>query len=206
MIKFLNLFSEHAENLSTLELPTYILSDSNIDLLKLDSNENSKDFFEICTCYGFLPMISKAMRFQNSAFSVIDHIFTSKDQGEYKSGVITDQLSDHMYTFCEVENVITKKAPRSRFIEKRVLNDENIGAFKIALFKQTWASVESAESPDLAFQNFFEIFNQLYELFFPVVSIKINKKFLPRNGFMTPALLISRAKKIELTKLCKKIP
>ena len=54
--------------------PTYILSDTNLDLLKINS-ENSKDFLEIYTCYGFLPLISKATRFQNVSYSAIDHIF-----------------------------------------------------------------------------------------------------------------------------------
>lgn len=204
--EFLNIFAKHAESLSSLKLPTYILSDTNLDLLKIN-NENSKDFLEICTCYGFLPLISKATRFQNASYSAIDHIFALNEQNIYNAGVITDQLSDHMLTFCEIGNLIKKKASsNTRFIEKRIINDQTIQAFKVALFNQSWADVENAITPDIAFCEFFDVFNTLYELFFPLISIKVNKKFSPRNAFMTPALLVSRDRKLQLAKLSKKYP
>ena len=206
MYDFLQIFANHAESLSNRNLPTYILSDSNIDLLKLSHNENSKDFLDICSCYGFLPLISKATRFQGLNCSAIDHIFTNKAQANYTSGVITDQLSDHMYTFTEIESLKPKNPPSPRYIQKRLINKDNILSFNIALSNQTWIDVENAESADAAYHNFSSIFFQLYELFFPLISIKINKKFSPRNGFMTAGLMISRNRKLELARLCKNYP
>lgn len=118
--EFLNIFAKHAESLSSLKLPTYILSDTNLDLLKIN-NENSKDFLEICTCYGFLPLISKATRFQNASYSAIDHIFALNEQNIYNAGVITDQLSDHMLTFCEIGNLIKKRLRQTPDLLKNVL-------------------------------------------------------------------------------------
>jgi len=37
--EFLNIFAKHAESLSSLKLPTYILSDTNLDLLKINNEK-----------------------------------------------------------------------------------------------------------------------------------------------------------------------
>ena len=202
--QFLDLFTEHVDNLSRLGLPAFIFSDSNIDLLKVSNN--SMQYLEISTCYGFLPIITKATRFQGSSFSAIDHIFSNVEKASFRTGVITDQLSDHMYTFCEIEHLAVPKKTTSRFIEKRIFNDESMQAFNSALLAQSWTKVVNSLTSDEAYNEFLCIFSQLYELYFPFVKKKINKTNSPRNSFMTSGLLISRARKLLLAKQCKFYP
>ncbi len=54
---------------------------------------------------------------------------------------------------------------------------------------------------DEAFDEFSNIFSNLYELNFPLIKHKFNKNVHKINNFMTAGLLISRLQKIKLQKI-----
>ncbi len=134
--EFFELLSQQTEILTSLNHPVYILSDSNIDLLKPTNKNISSQYFELLTIFGFLPLISKATRFQDRSMSAIDHIFTNKEMPSYRSGVITDQLFDHMYSFFELNKVKLIYPPNQRFEETRLINKDSVKLFNDALIAQ----------------------------------------------------------------------
>ena len=63
-----------------------------------------------------------------------------------------------MYTFTEIESLKPKNLPNLRYIQKRIINKDNILSFNIALSNQTWINVENTESADAAYHKFSSIF------------------------------------------------
>ena len=62
-----------------------------------------------------------------------------------------------------------------------------------------WSQVEHQDEPIIAYNTFFEIFQNQYDAYCPVVSKKSkNKRLIPRNPWLTKGLLISRQTKEKL--------
>ena len=106
--------------------------------------------------------------------SAIDHIFTNKEMPSYRSGVITDQLSDHMYTFFELNKVKLIYPPNQRFKETRLINKDSVKLFNDALAAQSWDNVINEKSTEIAYNNYWTTFSELYEICFPIIKKRIN--------------------------------
>ena len=75
--RFTTKFEELLENISQKKLSSYILMDSNIDLLNLNSL-NATTFLDTITSKGYLQCIFKATRIQNESKTLIDNILTNQ--------------------------------------------------------------------------------------------------------------------------------
>ena len=74
------------------------MGDFNRDLLKLHTDQNVRDFFNLMTSYSFNPLHSVPTRVTPSSTSLIDNIFTNDSQ-EFLSGVLIFDISDHFPVF-----------------------------------------------------------------------------------------------------------
>jgi hypothetical protein len=81
-----------------------------------------------------------------------------------------------------------------------VFSQPNLTNFKNALSNLTWNDVITLNNVDSCFDVFWDSFNTLYELHFPLTKVTFNKNIHGKNEFMTAALLISRRHKLELHK------
>merc|ERR1712226_955346 len=71
----------------------YICGDFNIDLHKLDQEENSNLFYELMGSYGCLPQIVQPTRITNTSATLIDNIYTNNQNCKIQSGNITTDFS-----------------------------------------------------------------------------------------------------------------
>ena len=69
-----------------------------------------------------------------------------------------------------------------------------------------WDNIINEAHPQIAFDNFLQIFNELYELIFPLQKSRINKNIHRIEKFMTDGLLKCRIKKFALSSLSIKEP
>ena len=81
---FINHFDTHLHNLSFLNYDTYVLTDSNINLLKLNHSQTIALYLETIYSNGFLQKVGKATRISGQSYSLIDHILT-KTQNNMES-------------------------------------------------------------------------------------------------------------------------
>jgi hypothetical protein len=58
-----------------------------------------------------------------------------------------------------------------------------------------WAEIIGLNEVDEAFESFWDIFKTLYDLHFPLTTVKFNRNIHKRNHFMTHGLLTSRNQK-----------
>ena len=78
----------------------YILGEFNVDLLKVDNNENSASYFDTLTSHLFIPHIIHPTRITSTTKTIIDNIFSNAtNYQEGISGNLTTRLSDHLAQF-----------------------------------------------------------------------------------------------------------
>ena len=121
-----NLISINKENKQCL-----ITGDLNIDGLKIKSNNEVENFFNMLLEHNFLPTITCPTRIVNNRelhISLIDHIMISsqivKHSTKIQSGNIYSDISDHLPNFIIVEKGNSKKSKHKRTMI-RILGDKN---------------------------------------------------------------------------------
>ena len=88
------------------ENKVFILGDFNIDLLKCEKVSSYDKFYNLMTCYGYLPQIINPSRITGSSSTIIDNIYSNCLNYKLKSGNILISLSEH---FCQFVSVCKKK-------------------------------------------------------------------------------------------------
>jgi hypothetical protein len=190
---FLQKLDTLLNNIATSNKRAFITLDTNTNLLL--KNQLSKGYLDAIIPNGFLPIITKATRISGISYSLIDHILTNvKPNGIGLSGTIVGDLSDHFINFTEIiHNFNTTK--KIETVTKRAITNENVDRFKMALQQLRWETVLNKQTVDEAFDEFSNIFNDLYNINFPTMHFKFNKNIHKINDFMTTGLLISRQTK-----------
>ena len=61
---------------------------------------------------------------------------------------------------------------------KRSYNEENIKAFNQRLLSVNWDEVKNCDDPNEAYKQFFNIFNSIYDIYFPKVSVRLKAKHI----------------------------
>ena len=78
----------------------YLCGDYNIDLLKINSNENYNIFYENVCAAGFVPKITLPTRICDTASTLIDNVYTNALDKSHISGILIRPISDHQLYFC----------------------------------------------------------------------------------------------------------
>jgi hypothetical protein len=181
----------------TLTMLTLCLH-ANINLLKVNNNVNSQLYLETVYSNGFSQQIGKATRINGDSFSLIDHILTKSNDNISRSGVILSDISDHFITFISVKKHVKENVPQ--FVYRRDMSQMNINNFKESLRMLRWQNVLNSNDANESYNLFWEDFNVLYELHFPLKKVKFNLNYHKVKGYMTSGLLTSRRRKLELQK------
>ena len=138
------------QKLDKYKLPVYILTDINIDLMKLDSNINATNLHETLLSYGFFQLIGKCTRISNNSKTLIDHIYCNEPINHMKSGVIIDSFSDHYITYCSISDKKYKCKKSSDFFYRRNFSDHNLNTFSNYINCFTWNNVIRSTDTDEA--------------------------------------------------------
>ncbi len=189
----LELFNEFSDLFSTLldtlsNLPNLLIfGDLNIDVLQFGSNVRATDFVEHIFSYGLLQLVTKPTRCNDNSATLIDHIISKVNLPFFDISIITSRISDHFPVIlslsCNIKSTVANKT-----ISKRSFSKTNIDKFKEALNNINWNVVRDAESTQLSYNIFSDIFTNFYELYFPVRDIKFNKKFHKIEPWFTKGL------------------
>ena len=92
-----------------LKLSCIILTDSNIDLLKVDTDPNPVWLVNGMAEYSYVNIVNKATRYANNSRTCIDKIRCNHPQFVQKVGICTNSLSDHFYTAAIIDLNKNKK-------------------------------------------------------------------------------------------------
>jgi hypothetical protein len=182
---------------------TFLCLDSNINTLKLTCNDTNFDYFETIHSCGYVQCINRATRIHNNTHSLIDHIITNTPAQSINTSVIVTDISDHFPVFVEIGERLVNRTKQPT-VKSRNFSKQNHANFRSLLSNQDWREVLEANNVDGSYDKFWTIFNNTFELCFPVVSKRFNKNHNKIHKHMTRGLLISRATKLKLHKLALK--
>ena len=84
---------------------TFICGDFNIDLIKSNSSHESRDLAEIMNSRGMIPLINSPTRITRSTATIIDNIYTNEIRNTIISGIVIEDISDHLpiFALCDLE-------------------------------------------------------------------------------------------------------
>ena len=77
----------------------YFCGDFNVDLLKYSCHDATSNFIDQLYSCGLHPLIIKPTRITKESATIIDNIFTNELQRVTFSGLIINDLSDHLSFF-----------------------------------------------------------------------------------------------------------
>ena len=190
-------------DLLTKKHTTYICGDFNIDLLKYESHKDTKFFIDQMFSSGLFPLINKPTRITQKSSTLIDNIWCnslSKSE-DNTSGIIIDDVSDHLPIFHLSRSNLVKqsndKCTEIRYSRKE--NDSNVSKMLDVLCNYNWDVVLQEKDVNKAYNNFTEIYQNIYNKCCPLVQIKSKRKD-SNKPWMTNGLLNACKKKNLLYK------
>ena len=154
-----------------------LVSDSNIDLLKFQHFEPTTKLVNSLSEHGFVPAISIPTRVTSHSATLIDHIFVNNSAMITKSGVITEDISDHLATFVNLLIDPNKcSIMRETMTNYRPINDENLASFKNDISRVNWDFLLEEDSADEKFTLFETKYHEIYDKNFPIKTNKPRKR------------------------------
>ena len=104
--RFQKYFDETIEKFAASGKQICVLGDFNIDLLKAQSSNYSRDFLvTLQSCY-LIPTVDKPTRVRSSSATLIDNIFVNIPEQVLISGNILSDISDHFSQFCFLSSIV----------------------------------------------------------------------------------------------------
>ena len=164
----------------------FVYGDFNIDLLKHEIHNNTKQFLDTMYSLGLYPLIDKPTRITDNSTTLIDNIFTNELCFNLTSGI--NDISDHLpiFAFCEY-NISRYNVKEFQFIRKT--NEDTMESFSNELNQQTWENVLKTDDVIEAYDSFLHIFMDIFNKHCPVENVPQksfeNKKNLVHQQFKT---------------------
>ena len=172
------------------------MGDFNIDLLKFQSHEKTKYVIESMLTTGYLPVITKPTRVTDHSVTLIDHIYSNSKSLNYKSGIVITDVADHFGTF-----YINRKRHNitvSNYKYIRQMKAENFIHFKQILSATYFSPVLACDCPNEAYNKFICVYDNAFNVALPKKRIKLMRKYIKREPWMTQGLLNSSINKSKL--------
>ena len=109
----IDIFCENMEQLFTHVMPSksiFVCGGFNIDLLKHELHSGTKRFIDCMYGLGLYPLIDRLSRIATNSCTLIDNIFTNLINYSIRSGLLTNDISDHLPIFAlckyDIEKII----------------------------------------------------------------------------------------------------
>jgi len=202
--EFSDLFSNLLDNLNSRN-NLIITGDFNIDVLQYAQNSRASDFIDLLFSFGLLQVVTKPTRCYENSATLIDHFITNMKLPVYDIKILTSRVSDHFPVLFSISANMNHKN-QQKTVTKRNFSKNNVDKFKNALKNISWKDVEDANGAQASYNLFSDIFLNFYDLYFPLKTIKFNKKFHKIEPWFSAGLLVSRATKLKLSNFCSKNP
>ena len=143
-------------------------------------------------------MITKPTRITSHSATLIDHIYTNKQNIKATSGIIIADVSDHFGIFTSIKLLQNKNKYKSIPKQSRSFSQDNIHLFNTILAKIDYSPVTESLCPNVSYDKFTELYLKAFNTAFPLKQVKLSKKILKRSPWMTNGLLKSSVTKSKL--------
>ena len=182
--EFIEYMEKTISKISTEKKEIYICGDFNIDLLKLESNKQYQQFYDLICSYGFAPKIFQPTRVTDNSATLIDNIFTNNLENDMISGNIITDFSDHYSQFLTVSR--DKIDFKAMDIYRRDYSSFSSENFREDVSSQNFQN--DHQDVNKKFTDFFEKLNQCVERHAPLKKVSAKKIKLESKPWITPTI------------------
>ena len=173
--------------------------DHNLDLMKHENHNPTKEFININLDLNLIPTVTKPTRITRSSATLLDNIIVGKDYHNFVANIAISDISDHLpVVMTSYQPKLYKKQPLK--ITTRVLNDENCHRIVESIKQLDWAQLLEDKSTNEAYACFHQKTQETLDEICPVKQIKIRPSKILRDPWMTPGLLKCNQKQKTLYK------
>ena len=125
----------------------YLCGEFNVNLLNYHHHNGTRDFVDSLVSLSLFPCITKPTRITRDASTIIDNIFTNNIFHTDKSGLLMNDITDHLpiFTFSLHE---VKRNESKTFIYERKNDEQSIKMFNNKLRQENWNSVVNDDVND----------------------------------------------------------
>jgi exonuclease III len=199
MDSFIEKFSNLLTDLKATNKPSFVFTDSNINLLNLQTVDTA-NYLNTILANGYLQCVSKASRIQNDGFSLLDHVLSNRTNNNVYAGTLVSDVSDHFFTFIMPKSSLKSNQQIHKTIVSRDFSQQNLDRFKLELSIANWDNVLAQRDVDPAYDEFWTIYLEIYNRTFELKRRRFNKNINKRQNFITRGILVSRNTKQNLFK------
>ena len=143
------------------------MGDFNVDLLRINTHNQSNDFYNSLSSTFFTPFILQPTRLHSK--TLIDNIFFNSLEYQSVSGNLLIEISDHLIQFLILESFIKERSLPKINLFKRDLRNFNEREFEETVLKLNWQNICNLQSNDpyLSCNNYFNSITYLLDEFAP---------------------------------------
>ena len=196
---FTHTMTELQNMLDNEKKEVYIMGDMNVDLLKCMDHVKTRDYIECLFANSFLPVITKPTRLTEFSATLLDHIYTNKRELRVTAGIVLSDVSDHFGIFAMIRQAQRTKDSISNIL-KRSFSQKNIDYFNNILSTTDFNIVLNETCPNIAYDTFSKIYQNTYNIAFPLKQYVIPRKFIKKSPWMSKGLIKSSLTKSKLLK------
>ena len=139
-----------------------------MDLLHCDQHRMTQEFLELNYSCNMYPSINKPTRITKSSATLIDNIFLNLEyEGDSRSEILLDDLSDHLPCILICQNLSIRESPPT-FSEKRNLTPKAINKMNEELQQVDWHKRLHRLSCNHSFENFHTKFIDIIDTHVPM--------------------------------------
>ena len=172
-----------------------IAGDFNIDLLKLNENNNVRLFFDTIVSHAFYPTITLPTRFSDRRCTLIDNFICkfSPEITNYVTVILTNHISDHQPYVINIRDLNAEKRI-SKFIQLSTPDSRSMDHFKTAIQKDDIfrkLNKEKARDPNDNYEIIDMIIKDNIKMFCPVRVVKYHKHKYKKTKWITKGIIKS---------------
>lgn len=185
-------------NLKSYPKPVIIGTDQNFDYLKIHTHKITSELLDAHFAANLIPTITKPTRITHTSATLIDNIYVRHHDPYIHSGILFNNMSDHLPVFCFIGKLKTKVKPKEPLTFKyRPMPDTSVTLIMDAIRDIDWSYLNHMET-ELAVSNFANHLNTIIDTYAPEKDVQIHPRYIIREDWMTKGLMVS-------SKTCNKL-
>ena len=175
----------------------FIGGDFNIDLLNPNKHTMTNEFINTLYSIGLYPKMTRPSRIPTHCATLIDNIFSNEMDNNTVSGLLVNDISDHLPVFTVYNDNSIKNKQDKTLLYRRVRTEESMDALKNELLKHDWDLIYKENDTDKAYDEFLRLFKIMYDNKCPIKQYYRKQKYKD-NQWMSKGLQNACKKKNTL--------
>ena len=177
------------EKISSENKQCVLMGDFNVDLLKINTHNDSNEFYNNLSSHFFTPYILEPTRLHSK--TIIDNIFFNSLEYQSLCGNLLIEISDHLIQFLILEGFIKERSLPEMNLYKRDFGNFNEREFEEAVLNMDWEGIcnLNANDPNSSCYNFFNTITYLLDEFAPFKKVTKNEYKLMLKPWISKEIL-----------------